>query len=278
MILIADSGSTKCHWAYFNQKNHNLDFFKTLGLNPYFFSKSDILKELQKSDLNIISNDVKEIFFYGAGCSTDILKKNIKHALSTFFINANIYIYHDLIGACRATFKGKNNINCIIGTGSIACLYDGKNATPSIPSLGFILGDEGSGNYFGKKLLNLYFTQNLPSKIKAHFEEKYNIHYEDLLTNVYQNNRANSFLSSFFPFLLEHKYFNKILNIGVEDFLKKHVFCIKDFHNYDINFIGSVAYYLKDIILEKSKQFNFSVGTFVQEPIMGLVKYHTSNK
>jgi len=275
MILIADSGSTKCHWAFLDQKKSVTNFFDTVGLNPYFFSEKEILEELNKSNLKNISSDIQEVFFYGAGCSLESLKRIIYNTLSKFFINAEIYVFHDLIGACRSTFKKNKNINCIIGTGSIACLYDGENAVPSVPSLGFILGDEGSGNYFGKKLLNLYFTEKLPLDVKIRFEEKYNLNYEDLLINVYKKNRANSFLSSFFPFLIEHEYFKPFLEAGIDDFLKTHVFCIKDFHDYDINFIGSVAYYLKDVILKKSKEFNFSIGHFIKEPITELVKYHS---
>lgn len=278
MILIADSGSTKCHWAYLDKKKSNPYFFETIGLNPYFFSEIDIIEELQKSELKNIANNVKEVFFYGAGCSLDDLKKNMQNALNVVFVNAQIYVYHDLIGACRSTFNNKKNINCIIGTGSIACLYDGKDAVPSIPSLGFILGDEGSGNYFGKKLLNLYFSNNLPLDLRKKFKEKYHLNYEDLLNNVYQNNRANSFLSSFFPFLLQYKYFDQVLDEGIEEFLRAHVFCIKDYQNYEINFIGSVAYHLKDFILKKSKKFNFSIGIFVKSPIRKLVDFHSCDK
>tara|TARA_Y100001933_G_scaffold258348_1_gene306234 strand:+ start:291 stop:1118 length:828 start_codon:yes stop_codon:yes gene_type:complete len=273
MILIADSGSTKCHWVCLKQSEQPV-YFNTIGLNPHFLSNSEILNELNKSDLLILRKSINKVFFYGAGCSLKEFKKNISNSLGEFFINAEINVEHDLIGACRSTFK-INNINCIIGTGSIACFYDGKTAKPSIPSLGYIIGDEGSGNYFGKKLINRYFTGNLPEEVKNNFEKEYKLSYEDLLKNIYQNNRANSYLSSFFPFLLKHKYFEQILDEGIELFLKNHVFCINKYQDYEINFIGSVSYFLKDIIIKKSKKYNFSIGLFIKEPINELVKFHS---
>ena len=127
----------------------------------------------------------------------------------------------------------------------------------------------------GDHLSSLFFQRSIYHLLKIRFEEKYNLNHEDLLINVYKNNRANSFLSSFFPFLIQYEYFKPFLEAGIDDFLKTHVLCIKDFHDYDINFIGSVAYYLKDIILKKSKEFNFSIGNFIKEPITELVKYHS---
>ena len=273
MILIADSGSTKCHWAYLAQ-NKKTVFYNTIGLNPHFLSNSEILNELNQSDLFSIRKSVNKVFFYGAGCSLENFKRVIYNSFKDFFINAKIHVEHDLMGACRSTLK-INNINCIIGTGSIACLYDGLIASPSIPSLGFIIGDEGSGNYFGKKLINLYFTNRLPLKIKDDFEKKYQLSHEILLKNIYQNNRANSYLSSFFPFLLKYEYFDQILDEGVELFLKTHVFCIDKYQDYDINFIGSVAYFLKDIIIKKSFEYNFSAVSCIKNPINELVKYHS---
>ena len=167
MILIADSGSSKCDWAFFDSETNQLKIIETIGFNPYFTSSEKIIQELLKSvDLCKISKNVQNVFFYGAGCS-EVSSKNILHkALGCFFNEAKVYTEHDLLGACRSIHDNNTSINCILGTGSIACLYDGEKVKLSIPSLGYILGDEGSGNYFGKKLLNLYFTNQLTEKLK----------------------------------------------------------------------------------------------------------------
>ena len=167
MILIADSGSSKCNWALCDKHGNQLKIFKTIGFNPYFFSADQIVNKLKgNTQLFKVSQEVKEVFFYGAGCSEVSLKKIIETALSIFFGKSKIFVGHDLLGVCRSVYDGKKSINCIIGTGSIACLYDGKTIKTSVPSLGYILGDEGSGNYFGKKLLSLYFTNQLSDDIK----------------------------------------------------------------------------------------------------------------
>ena len=171
----------------------------------------------------------------------------------------------------------KTSINCILGTGSIACIFDGRKIEESVPSLGFILGDEGSGNYFGKKILKLYMTNQLPRNLKTNFEKNFDISYEKIMTNIYHSERPNSFLSSFFPFLAKNKtdpYISNILKIGLLDFLNVHVFSIPNFKDYDINFFGSVSIILKDEIIEILRERKCKIGLFIDKPILGLCNYH----
>jgi len=278
MILIADSGSSKCDWAFFDSETNQLKIIKTIGFNPYFISPEKIKKELNKStDLCKISKNIKSLFFYGAGCSGESKIYMLKKVLNGFFINAKIFISHDLLGACRSIINNKNSINCIIGTGSIACLYDGKEIKLSVPSLGYVLGDEGSGNYFGKKILNLYLTGQLPNKIKKDFEKSYNTSYDDVMKSVYNSERPNYFLSSFFPFFIKHKenpIFSSILEEGILLFLNIHVFSISNFQDYKINFFGSVSLMTKDLIISFLKEKKCKIGVFVHKPIYGLFDYH----
>jgi len=283
MILIADSGSSKCDWAYCDDNGKKLEIIKTIGLNPYFLSSNQILEKLEESSgLRRISKIVKRVFFYGAGCSEDSLKDILRRSLLKFFSESKIVIDHDLLGVCRSVYNGKTNINCIIGTGSIACLYNGGNITPSIPSLGYILGDEGSGNYFGKQILSLYFSNQLPEELKQKFKKKYSISYLDLVEKVYSNNnRVNSFLSSFFPFFIEninHPVILQILKNGINDFLRIHVFSIANYNDYKINFFGSVSYLLKDLIEEILKLNDCKCGVFEKEPIFKLIDYHCAEE
>lgn len=278
MILIADSGSSKCDWAFFDPVSNQLKIVKTIGFNPYFISQENIIKELNGSvDLCKISKNVKNVFFYGAGCSEDSNKYKLNKILNNFFINSKIVIEHDLLGACRSILNYKKSINCIIGTGSIACLYDDGKVKLSVPSLGYILGDEGSGNYFGKKLLNIYLTNQLPENIKKDFEKTYNLSYEGVMKRVYNSERVNYFLSSFFPFFIKHKdnpIFSSILEEGILHFLNIHVFSISNFQRYEINFFGSVSLILKDVIINFLKERKCKIGTFVNKPIYGLFEYH----
>ena len=152
MILIADSGSTKCSWALCDKKGTLIKEIKTIGFNPYFIDQPNILKHLEKSELNDYKKNIKDIFFYGAGCSSKNKNRIIELAFEEFFINGSINVSHDLDAACFAMYNGEPNITCILGTGSNSCYYDGKKIFEHGPSLSFIMGDEASGNYFGKNI------------------------------------------------------------------------------------------------------------------------------
>ena len=151
MILIADSGSTKCHWALCNTDGNLIKEISTIGFNPYFIDHPSILSHLKKSELNQYKDKIKTVFFYGAGCSSIEKNKILELPFEEFFKNAEITISHDLDAACFAMYNGNPSITCILGTGSNSCFYDGKEIFEHGPSLGFIIGDEASGNYFGKK-------------------------------------------------------------------------------------------------------------------------------
>tara|TARA_B100001057_G_C22864065_1_gene955779 strand:+ start:2011 stop:2856 length:846 start_codon:yes stop_codon:yes gene_type:complete len=278
MIIVADSGSSKCDWAYFDSKDKKVVSFETIGLNPYFIESEETVNYLKKNNfITGISNKTSTVFFYGAGCSESSKINKLKKILIRVFSKSKIVIEHDLLGACRSTYNNKTTINCIIGTGSIACLFDGKKCIPSVPSLGYILGDEGSGNYYGKKLLNLYFTDNLPKELKINFENENILKYDDLMQNIYQSNRPNFYLASFFPFIIKNKdhiFFKKMLKNGINEFLNIHVYSIPRFDDYKINFFGSVAYMLRNIITEELKKRSCLIGTFQKKPIIPLFNYH----
>ncbi len=278
MIIVADSGSSKCDWAYFDSIDKKIVSFETIGLNPHFIESKEIIDYLNNNNfISSISNKISTVYFYGAGCSETNKINKLKKILIKVFSKSKIVIEHDLLGACRSIYNNKTTINCIIGTGSIACLFDGKKCLPSVPSLGYILGDEGSGNYFGKKLLNLYFTDNLPKELKIDFENTSILKYNDLMENVYQSNRANYYLASFFPFIIKNKghiFFDNMLKDGIKEFLNIHVYSIPRFSDYKINFFGSVAYMLRNIIRQELNKKSCQIGTFKKKPIISLFNYH----
>ena len=277
MILIADSGSTKCSWALVDQQGNLIKEISTIGFNPYFIDKKNILKELKKSSLLECAKEIKEVFFYGAGCSSKDKNKIISDSLQSFFINSKIVVKHDIDAACYAMYKGNPNITCILGTGSNSCFYDGKEIIENAPSLGFLLGDEASGNYFGKKLLTLYFNNVMPEDLKVKFESGFETDLSIIKENIYNNNRSNVYLSKYFPFITEnknHPFIQEIIYQALNSFFNLHVCCYDNYKDLEINFIGSVAYFLSDEIKIISKKNNYKIGAIEKNPINNLIDFH----
>jgi len=281
MILIADSGSTKCSWALCNEKGNIVLECNTIGFNPYFIDSSNILKHLKNSVLERHKNKIDTVFFYGAGCSSEDKNKIIIKALTTFFNNAEIIVRHDIDAACYATYNNKPNITCILGTGSNSCYFDGKHIVENAPSLGFLIGDEASGNYFGKKILQLYFNKALSNDLILKLEANYETNWSIIKEKIYDNNRANVYLSRYFPFFSEnkdHPIIRDVIYKGLNEFFDFHVLCYKDYKNTEINFIGSVAYYLSKEIHAIAKQYDCEIGNIIQNPIKKLISFHFKTK
>ena len=281
MILIADSGSTKCNWVLCEKNGFLKEEINTIGFNPYFINQKDILSHLKKSRLSIYKNNIKNIFFYAAGCSSEDKKKIIERAFQIFFTNAKIIIKHDIEAACYATYNGSPNITCILGTGSNSCYYDGKNIEENAPSLGFLLGDEASGNYFGKKILTLYFNKALPEELMTKFESRFENNISIIKENIYNNSRANVYLSKYFPFISENKNHPLIQNLilnALDNFFILHILCYKNYKEAKINFIGSVAYFLSEEINITIKKHKCKKGLIIKRPIKNLVNYHFNNE
>ena len=185
MILIADSGSTKCSWAICDEKGQIIDRCSTIGFNPYFITSAKVLKHLEDSDLNEIRENISEVYFYGAGCSSKKMNAIIESPFKKFFSKADINVCHDLDAACFSMYEGEPAITGILGTGSNSCFFDGENIYENAPSLGFMLGDEASGNNFGKKLLCLYFNNVLDDDLKQKYEEEFETDIANINSNVY---------------------------------------------------------------------------------------------
>ena len=277
MILIADSGSTKCSWALCNEKGEIINRYHTAGFNPKFNTYDSILKEMNESSLSAIKEMVTEVYFYGAGCSTEKKNKVIFDPLNSFFNIDKIYIRHDLEAALKATYKGVPIISCILGTGSNSCIFNGTTIFENAPSLGYILGDEGSGNFFGKKLVNLYVNNILSESIVEKFENWTNEKKEDIIENIYSLQRPNLYLATFFRFMYENKeeeIFDNIFRNGIQYFFDLHIKCFENYKDYPLTFVGSVAYYLSDYINEVAQKEGIKIQEIISSPIENLVKEH----
>ena len=199
--------------------------------------------------------------------------------MQKFFPHAKIYIKHDLDAAVKATYANTPIICSILGTGSNSCIYDGQNIIENAPSLGYIAGDEASGNYFGKQLINLYVNKALPKKIIGKFEIWTPEREEVIIEKIYNLEKPNLYLASFFRFMYENKQeaiFDSIFRNGIQHFFDIHIKCFDNYKNYPLAFVGSVSYYLQDYINEIATQEGMKIQEIVQSPIENLVKEHFS--
>tara|TARA_B100000482_G_scaffold183735_1_gene158876 strand:+ start:1102 stop:1947 length:846 start_codon:yes stop_codon:yes gene_type:complete len=277
MIVIADSGSTKCSWAISDSSGQIIDRCSTIGFNPYFITSAKVYKHLKDSGLEEIKDNITEVYFYGAGCSSKKMNAIIEKPFAEFFSNAKINIHHDLDAACYSMYDGEPAITGILGTGSNSCFFDGKKIYENAPSLGFMLGDEASGNNFGKKLISLYYNNVLEEDLKQKYEQDFETDVAQINSNVYNNSRANVYLAKFFPFVSDnkdHPQMQLMITSTLSEFFKLHICCFEQHKEVKINFIGSVAFFLKDEIKKVAQMHNCTIGQIVKNPIDKLIEYH----
>jgi N-acetylglucosamine kinase-like BadF-type ATPase len=282
MLLIADSGSTKCDWMLIKE-NEETQSFNTMGFNPYFHNEAVISNAIrQNSELCEVASKVTNLFLYSAGCSSKELKLVVERALRSVFTNANIYVDHDLVGAAFATWDENPAITGILGTGSNSCYFDGdivKQANSGL-GLGYILGDEGSGSYYGKTLLRDYLHNKLPDEIYDILRNEYKLNRDVIVENVYMKPHANVYLASFMKILSDNKkleWVELLVNKGMEDFFMSHVTCYKNYQRVPVHFIGSIAHHFEDNLRNVANKMSIQVGTIIKKPIYGLVSYHMKN-
>lgn len=280
MMLIADSGSTKCDWQLVNEDNSRQSFL-TMGFNPFFHSTDFIINELKKELVPKLPDSVFQvpfsIYFYGAGCSSKERNEQIKNSIQSVFPKADILVDHDLLASAYALYEGEPFIACILGTGSNSCFFDGKKVSEEIPALGYLLGDEGSGSYYGKILLKKFLYKQLPGKINATLEKEYNLNKEIIFDHVYNKPGANVYLASFFRVLTKHKeeeFVRNIVKAGLSDFMENHIYCFRNFKEVKSNFVGSVAFFFEDLLRETATGMGIQVSKVIRQPINSLVDYH----
>lgn len=276
-ILIADSGATKTEWCVKSADEHEI--YKTEGLNPYYHTIQSI-QDVVEHDLSarIGEIEISDIYFYGAGCDSEEKKQEVETALAYSFPDASINIYHDLLGAARACFFDEPGIACILGTGSNSCLYDGNEVVEHIPSLAFILGDEGSAGYFGKKLINKYYRFEVPDELSDDLEKNYNMDLDYINKGVYDGTQKSRFIASYAAFLGEHEdhpFVRDILYEGFENFISRIVMKYTDAREYEVGFIGSVAYGHQEMINEILTKYGMKSGRYISKPMKRLIEYHS---
>ncbi|MEX0858093.1 MAG: BadF/BadG/BcrA/BcrD ATPase family protein [Balneolaceae bacterium] len=276
-ILIADSGSTKTEWVLLNSRGEK-SRFNTVGLNPYFLTGDQIVMAIKEGlDEEVFQNQIDVIHFYGAGCGRSSSQEVVQKALSTCFVGAEVHVESDLLAAAKACFGDSPGIVCILGTGSNSCVYDGSRITEKIPSLGFTLGDEGSGGYFGKKILQSYFYKIMPEDLRIILEKQHDMGLDSILTKVYKEPNGNRFVASFAQLLgdhSEHPFIKKMVREGFEEFAQKQLSYFEDIEGIEGGFVGSIAAVHAETLQDVLEEYGVKLLTIVRKPIEALADYY----
>jgi glucosamine kinase len=275
-ILIADSGATKCEWCLLHNGRKKTIF--TQGMSPYFLNSEQVQDIIRKELLPKIKNQaVTEIYFYGTGCLDPRNAKMMKAAISKVFTGAQVNVEHDLAGAAKAVCGDTKGIACILGTGSNSCYFNGKKVVKNSPGIGYILGDEGSGAYLGKKVIQYYLYGTFDEDLMYKFNDKYKVNAADILEQVYRRPLANRYLSGFSLFLAEnrgHYMIENIIEDGLNDFFFTHLCKYTESWKLPIHFVGGVAHGFKDVVKDLCHSYEFDLGKILRNPMEGLIEYH----
>ncbi len=280
--LIADSGSTKTQWRFVAEDGSFNEVF-TQGINPYFMSKEEIraLLIVSFSDKGQ-RNSVDKLYFYGAGCSHNEQCVIVKHALEMAFPKADIWVASDLLASAKALFGSSKGVACILGTGSNAAVYNGTEFTDTISSLGYILGDEGSGAYIGKKIIAAFFHNELPLALQKDFQTCYTIQLQQVLNRVYKQDFPNRYLAGFAPFAaknLSDPFIYSLVYEALQNFVKYQLAGLSfDKQDYKVGFVGSVAFYFRTVLESLILEKGYILSGIMAAPMDSLMAYHYHNR
>lgn len=281
MILVADSGSTKTSWMALGKNGETFFKVETKGLNPAVFPKQTLHDRVtSQNELNENREKVEKIFFYGAGCGTRTAARYLEEVFAKIFTNADIEVYEDTLAAVKALQSDDPAIVCILGTGSNCSYFDGKVTHQKIVSLGYIIMDDASGNYYGRQLLRDYSFHKMPSDLAEQFAAKYELSPDIVKENLYKYENPNTYLAELGRFIIENKtseYAQKVLRTGLRIFIENQVLQYKESSTVPVSFVGSVAHFLKEEIEEVLAEYNLKLGKIVRHPILSVAQYHLKN-
>ena len=279
MIFVVDSGSTKTDWISLNSKGNILFSTQTLGLNPQVLP-SAILTERIINNYDLYQNreKVSHIYFYGAGCGVLTPVKRIEKVFKEIFVNAKFSIKEDTYAAVYSTISiGQSAIVCILGTGSNCTHFDGSKIEQRIDSLGYVLMDEASGNFYGKQLIRAYYFKTMPTQLAKELKKQFDLSADAIKENVYRKENPNTYLAKFAQFVIEHKQvpeMKAIIHNGLQRFISHQILQFEDAKSIPIHFVGSIAFYLKTEVEEALINNGLKIGNVIKRPIDGLVAHH----
>ena len=276
MILIADSGGSKTDWRLL-QQDGSIGQVNAPGFNPYYQPIEDLSKSIQEVLLPLIKEKVSKVFFYGAGVSSQKNKSVVEKTFEKYFPEAQIEIGWDLLAAARALCGHEPGIACILGTGSNSCLYDGEKIVGNVANLGWILADEGSGAYMGKRLVVDYLREKMPRSLADHFSKRFPMHREEILEHVYQKEKPSTFLGGFARFIFQHlkePYCYQLVYDSFSEFYENTVMKYDHYKTLKVHFTGSIAFYFSDILRQVASDKGITVKNILEGPISGLALFH----
>tara|TARA_R110000796_G_scaffold252631_1_gene389310 strand:+ start:214447 stop:215298 length:852 start_codon:yes stop_codon:yes gene_type:complete len=282
MILIVDSGATKSDWIALDENGEKLFLTQTLGLSPEVLTRPVIEDRLANNfELSKNREKVTNLHFYGAGCGTERMQNFLKEIFKSFFPNAIAEVKEDTYAAIYATTNiGDQSIVCILGTGSNCSYYDGDKLYQKVTSLGYIPMDDGSGNFFGRKLIRDYYFHKIPKELADKFASEYNLEADVIKENLYKQPNPNTYLATFARFIVEnkeHPYCKGVIDKGFQQFINNYIMQFDLATKVPICFVGSIAYYLRDELKKALLRNDLIVGVIRQKPIEGLVEFHQRN-
>ena len=276
--LIADSGATKAEWCLLKGKKKKRLF--TQGISPYLMTSEQIAKMLLKELRPKLKREkIDEIFFYGTGCSNPQNVRNVKKALKEVFpATKKIVVDHDLMGAAKALCGAEKGVACILGTGSNSCYFNGKRIVKNSPGLGYVLGDEGSGAFLGRKVIQHFLYKTFDEELMAKFQAKYKTDRLDILDHVYRQPLPNRYMASFALFLAEnrgHYMVENIIEDSLNEFFYNHLYKYRESWLYPLHFTGGVAYAFRDVLKTLCHSYQLQLGKILKNPMQGLIEYHS---
>lgn len=278
MLLLADSGSTKTEWRVVDEDGGKIASVITEGLNPYFLSKEKIASVLNDKVVPLCNN-VEKVFFYGAGCGLPVKADVVKEAIETT-VQARMPadVSGDILGAARSLLQDESGIACILGTGANSCIYDGREISAIMPSLGYMFSDWGSGTVMSKDLIALLLQEKLPSEMLQDFHATYKLGRPEILDAIYNKPLPNRFLASFTPFLLKYAEVPECKEIILGNFTKFFFYYVMRYpapkRTLKVSFTGSIAYRFQSYLRQVAEEMDIVIENIVQHPMDGLVKYH----
>jgi glucosamine kinase len=276
VTLIADSGATKCEWALVQDGKKKTII--TQGISPYFLSAEQITALLSKELLPKLKNAaVTHVHFYGTGLANTDNAAIVKKVLKGLFPKAKTEVQTDILAAARGLCGNQKGVACNLGTGTICCYYDGKKVVKTSPGLGYILGDEGSGTYLGKKVVQYYLYNTYDEELRARFEKRFQTSQREILDSVYKQPLANRYLASYAIFLAEnrgHYMIENIIEDGLNDFFFTHLYKFRESWTMPIHFTGSIAFGFRDVLKELCSTYELELGKVIKAPMQGLLAYH----
>jgi N-acetylglucosamine kinase-like BadF-type ATPase len=273
MRLIIDAGSTKMGWILMDSLEVKARFV-TKGFNPNYSPMQDLVEMCYGASL---PNGIRSIHYYGTGCGNEQNCQTIKEVFQSQFPDADIHVTHDLMAACHALFGRERGIACILGTGSNSCFYDGENIIEKAVSLGYLVGDEGSGMHIGKEVLKAYFYGFMPKDLRMKFEETYHLEIKDFIDKVYHQPQPSRYLATFAKFAGEHQsnpFIKELVKGCFRAFIEAFILRYEDCKSLKVSFIGSVAFHFQDILRESLAYYGLTLGEIMQAPVEGLIKYY----